>query len=88
MFTVSHESASCRSKGEAKAMFLRHEGFLGALGAFMSYKKDGLADLMARHLAEQLPVKPSRCTSDENSSSILQDVNDNGSIECTVQFSS
>ncbi|KAI3779407.1 hypothetical protein L2E82_09124 [Cichorium intybus] len=26
------------SKGEAKAMFLRHEGFLGALGAFMNYK--------------------------------------------------
>lgn len=27
------------SKGEAKAMFLRHEGFLGALGALMSYEK-------------------------------------------------
>ncbi|KAD2393760.1 hypothetical protein E3N88_40737 [Mikania micrantha] len=26
------------SKGEAKAMFLRHEGFLGALGAFMNYQ--------------------------------------------------
>ncbi|CAI9300102.1 unnamed protein product [Lactuca saligna] len=26
------------SKGEAKAMFLRHEGFLGAVGAFMNYK--------------------------------------------------
>ncbi|EPS71980.1 hypothetical protein M569_02777 [Genlisea aurea] len=25
------------SKGEAKAMFLRHEGFLGALGAFLAY---------------------------------------------------
>ncbi|KAF3951161.1 hypothetical protein CMV_023160 [Castanea mollissima] len=33
------------SKGEAKAMFLRHEGFLGALGAFMSYEKHGLDDL-------------------------------------------
>lgn len=29
---------SFRSKGEAKAMFLRHEGFLGAVGAFMNYK--------------------------------------------------
>ncbi|KAL7261121.1 hypothetical protein ACSBR1_006712 [Camellia fascicularis] len=29
------------SKGEAKAMFLRHEGFLGALGAFRSYKSHG-----------------------------------------------
>ncbi|GFZ00078.1 pantothenate kinase 2 [Actinidia rufa] len=26
------------SKGQAKAMFLRHEGFLGALGAFTSYE--------------------------------------------------
>ncbi|XP_019059320.1 PREDICTED: pantothenate kinase 1 [Tarenaya hassleriana] len=26
------------SRGEAKAMFLRHEGFLGALGAFTSYE--------------------------------------------------
>uniref|UniRef100_A0A6N2LDN0 pantothenate kinase n=1 Tax=Salix viminalis TaxID=40686 RepID=A0A6N2LDN0_SALVM len=34
------------SKGEAQAMFLRHEGFLGALGAFMSYEKHGLDDLM------------------------------------------
>ncbi|PWZ14619.1 Pantothenate kinase 2 [Zea mays] len=33
------------SKGEAQAMFLRHEGFLGALGAFMSYEKHGLDDL-------------------------------------------
>ncbi|KVH98936.1 protein of unknown function DUF89 [Cynara cardunculus var. scolymus] len=34
------------SKGGAQAMFLRHEGFLGALGAFMSYEKHGLDDLM------------------------------------------
>ncbi|KAJ6875508.1 pantothenate kinase 2-like [Populus alba x Populus x berolinensis] len=34
------------SKGEAQAMFLRHEGFLGVLGAFMSYEKHGLDDLM------------------------------------------
>ncbi|KAE8726194.1 Pantothenate kinase 2 [Hibiscus syriacus] len=34
------------SKGEAQAMFLRHEGFLGALGAFMSYQKHGLDDLL------------------------------------------
>ncbi|KAF7806082.1 pantothenate kinase 2 [Senna tora] len=34
------------SKGEAQAMFLRHEGFLGALGAFMSYEKHGLDDFM------------------------------------------
>ncbi|KAH1201605.1 Pantothenate kinase 2 [Glycine max] len=34
------------SNGAAQAMFLRHEGFLGALGAFMSYEKHGLDDLM------------------------------------------
>ncbi|KAE8663935.1 Pantothenate kinase 2 [Hibiscus syriacus] len=45
-----------RSKGEAQAMFLRHEGFLGALGAFMSYHKHGLDDLMVHHLVERFPM--------------------------------
>ncbi|KAF6165295.1 hypothetical protein GIB67_042711 [Kingdonia uniflora] len=40
----------CGSNGQAEALFLRHEGFLGALGAFMSYKKHGLDDLMAEHV--------------------------------------
>ncbi|XP_042499855.1 pantothenate kinase 2-like [Macadamia integrifolia] len=44
------------SKGQAKAMFLRHEGFLGALGAFMSYEKHGLDDLMAHQLVERFPL--------------------------------
>ncbi|XP_048329078.1 pantothenate kinase 2 isoform X1 [Ziziphus jujuba] len=44
------------SKGEAQAMFLRHEGFLGALGAFMSYEKHGLDDLMVHHLVERFPM--------------------------------
>ncbi|KAL5723803.1 pantothenate kinase [Ranunculus cassubicifolius] len=44
------------SKGEAKAMFLRHEGFLGALGAFMSYEKHGLDDLMAHQFVERFPM--------------------------------
>ncbi|KAJ4836196.1 Pantothenate kinase 1 [Turnera subulata] len=35
------------SKGEAKAMFLRHEGFLGALGAFASYEKRNLDGLLS-----------------------------------------
>ncbi|XP_052185925.1 pantothenate kinase 1 isoform X2 [Diospyros lotus] len=30
------------SKGEAEAMFLRHEGFLGALGAFVSHESHSL----------------------------------------------
>ncbi|KAF3437026.1 hypothetical protein FNV43_RR19779 [Rhamnella rubrinervis] len=44
------------SNGEAQAMFLRHEGFLGALGAFMSYEKHGLDDLMVHHLVERFPM--------------------------------
>jgi len=45
-----------RSKGETQAMFLRHEGFLGALGAFMSYEKHGLDDLMVHQLVERFPM--------------------------------
>ncbi|KAJ6411767.1 hypothetical protein OIU84_008363 [Salix udensis] len=41
---------------EAQAMFLRHEGFLGALGAFMSYEKHGLDDLMVHQLVERFPM--------------------------------
>jgi hypothetical protein len=37
-------------------MFLRHEGFLGALGAFMSYEKHGLDDLRVHHLVERFPM--------------------------------
>ncbi|KAG2707575.1 hypothetical protein I3760_05G153400 [Carya illinoinensis] len=46
------------SKGEAKAMFLRHEGFLGASGAFRSYGKRGLDDLMLQ-LIQQFPFTAS-----------------------------
>ncbi|CAI9092932.1 OLC1v1028300C1 [Oldenlandia corymbosa var. corymbosa] len=68
------------SKGEAKALFLRHEGYLGALGAFMSYKKDGLTDLITHHSASEPPKNLSNC-------STVQDLNENGSIECTFQLS-
>ncbi|KAJ4869352.1 Pantothenate kinase 2 [Raphanus sativus] len=44
------------SKGEMQAMFLRHEGFLGAMGAFMSYEKHGLDDLMSHQLVERFPM--------------------------------
>lgn len=39
-----------------QAMFLRHEGFLGAMGAFMSYEKHGLDDLMSHQLVERFPM--------------------------------
>ncbi|RZC59172.1 hypothetical protein C5167_006472 [Papaver somniferum] len=42
--------------GEAQAMFLRHEGFLGALGAFLSSEKHGLDDLMPHQLVERFPM--------------------------------
>ncbi|CAL9054559.1 unnamed protein product [Musa banksii] len=45
------------SKGQAQAMFLRHEGFLGALGAFMSYETHGLDYLRAHQLVERFPME-------------------------------
>ncbi|CAL5385385.1 unnamed protein product [Camellia sinensis] len=41
------------SKGNEQAMFLRHEGFLGALGAFTSNEKHGLDDVMVHQLVER-----------------------------------
>ena len=35
-------------------MFLRHEGFLGALGAYTSYQKEGSGESMSHQLVEQL----------------------------------
>lgn len=44
------------SKGQAQAMFLRHEGFLGALGAFLSYDKHGLSNLTSHQCVERFPM--------------------------------
>ncbi|KAI3777608.1 hypothetical protein L1987_47408 [Smallanthus sonchifolius] len=57
-FTMDTISFAIRfwSKGGARAMFLRHEGFLGALGAFMSYEKHVLDDLMVHQLVERNPM--------------------------------
>ncbi|KAH7570293.1 hypothetical protein ACOSP7_018343 [Xanthoceras sorbifolium] len=71
------------SKGEAKAMFLRHEGFLGALGAFMSYEKCGRDDSMAHQSVQRYPVcKP--IVGDKICYPLNGDLNDNGSLECSV----
>ncbi|KAI3948114.1 hypothetical protein MKX01_014713 [Papaver californicum] len=43
--TISY-AVDFRSRGAEKAMFLRHDGFLGALGAFMRYEKHGLGYLI------------------------------------------
>ncbi|CAO2829265.1 unnamed protein product [Amaranthus hypochondriacus] len=73
------------SKGEKKAMFLRHEGFLGALGAFKSYEKHGLANLMGHHLAEQSAVvSPRPRTEQKLSDPLLGESVDAESIDCSV----
>jgi len=56
LYCVKISILSFRSNGAAQAMFLRHEGFLGALGAFMSYEKHGLDDLMVHQLVERFPM--------------------------------
>nr|XP_023884205.1 pantothenate kinase 1 isoform X2 [Quercus suber]POE70783.1 pantothenate kinase 2 [Quercus suber] len=73
------------SKGEAKAMFLRHEGFLGALGAFMSYEKHGLDDSMIHHLTQKFPM--SSLVGDKICSPLNGELNDIESIECSVYAS-
>ncbi|KAJ6431146.1 hypothetical protein OIU84_018611 [Salix udensis] len=70
------------SKGEAKAMFLRHEGFLGALGAFMSYDRHSLDDLMINQ-SVQIPVDAS-CGTDTNYNPLERDLNETESMQCSV----
>ncbi|XP_022734129.1 pantothenate kinase 2-like isoform X2 [Durio zibethinus] len=72
------------SKGEAKAMFLRHEGFLGALGAFMSYENQSLDGLMVHKILQRFPISASSA-GNKISCSLNSDPNGNESIECTVR---
>ncbi|PON98966.1 Type II pantothenate kinase [Trema orientale] len=74
------------SKGEAKALFLRHEGFLGALGAFASYEKHGLDDSIVRQLVQQSPISASH-TGYKIHGPLNGEWNDNESIECSVYVS-
>ncbi|XP_004509755.1 pantothenate kinase 1 [Cicer arietinum] len=71
------------SKGEAKAMFLRHEGFLGAVGAFMSSDKHGLKELLIKQVAQQSPTKLSFSV-DKIRSPLDGELNGDESIECSV----
>ncbi|KAA3462630.1 pantothenate kinase 1 [Gossypium australe] len=71
------------SKGEAEAMFLRHEGFLGALGAFMSYEKQCLDDLTVNKIPQRFPISVSSA-GNKIYCSMNGKSNDNESIECTV----
>ncbi|KAL7091692.1 hypothetical protein ACP275_12G120600 [Erythranthe tilingii] len=74
------------SKGEAKALFLRHEGFLGALGAFMSYENKGFTDITHQFIEQNSSIpKSSFGTEDGSESSTRAHVRDNECIECRVQ---
>ncbi|KAB1999473.1 hypothetical protein ES319_D12G164600v1 [Gossypium barbadense] len=71
------------SKGEAEAMFLRHEGFLGALGAFMSYEKQCLDGLTVNKIPQRFPISVSSA-GNKIYCSMNGKSNGNESIECTV----
>ncbi|XVE85084.1 hypothetical protein DITRI_Ditri17bG0063800 [Diplodiscus trichospermus] len=71
------------SKGEAKAMFLRHEGFLGALGAFMSYEKHIPDGPMVHKILPRSPISVSSA-GNKIYCSLNSDSNENDSIECNV----
>ncbi|KAL0004267.1 hypothetical protein SO802_011828 [Lithocarpus litseifolius] len=61
-------------------------GFLGALGASMSYEKHCLDNLMDHHLTQQLPMSP--LVGDKICSDPLNgELNDNKSIDCSVYAS-
>ncbi|CAK8561681.1 unnamed protein product [Lathyrus sativus] len=71
------------SKGEAKAMFLRHEGFLGAVGAFMSSDKHGLKELLVKQNTQQSPTKLSFAVN-KLQGPLDGELNGDESIECSV----
>lgn len=73
-----------RSKGEAKAMFLRHEGFLGGVGAFMSSDKHGLKELLAHQVVQRSLSKLSFAVDKILHGSPDGDFNGDESIECSV----
>uniref|UniRef100_A0A1J3FVQ9 pantothenate kinase n=1 Tax=Noccaea caerulescens TaxID=107243 RepID=A0A1J3FVQ9_NOCCA len=74
------------SRGEAKAMFLRHEGFLGALGAFASYNKTQSHDnndLKPHHNHHTVQQREEifNCSGEVTSS-----FNDGETIECSISL--
>ncbi|PIN10328.1 Pantothenate kinase PanK [Handroanthus impetiginosus] len=74
------------SKGEAKALFLHHEGFLGALGAFLSYEKNAFTDFTHQFMEQHSSKSESSCSTGNGFESLTcDDVKDSGFIECRVQ---
>lgn len=74
-----------RSKGDAKAMFLRHEGFLGALGAFVSYENHGLGGLKTHQSVQQFAVSKTYAGK-KICCLVNEDLTDNESIDFGVAF--
>lgn len=65
-------------------MFLRHEGFLGAVGSFMSSDKHGLKELLVKQAAaQQVPTKLSFAV-DKMLGPLDGELNGDESIECSV----
>ncbi|XP_073021953.1 pantothenate kinase 1 isoform X1 [Primulina eburnea] len=74
------------SKGEAKALFLCHEGFLGALGSFLSFKGNGFAEVMYESTGQNSSSKNNLvCTGDRIKSSADNCVKHYGCIECKME---
>lgn len=71
-------------------MFLRHEGFLGALGAFTSYKDQSHCnDLKPHHQAVQRAVL--KCSGDDSfrhtsHTAVTANLNDGEAIECSINL--
>ena len=65
-------------------MFLRHEGFLGGVGAFMSSDKHGLKELLANQVVQRSLSKLSFAVDKILHGSPDGDFNGDESIECSV----
>lgn len=67
-------------------MFLRHEGFLGALGAFTSYKDQSHNnDLKSHHHSVQRAIL--NCSGDNfRHVPVTANLNDGETIECSINL--
>ncbi|ANM58054.1 pantothenate kinase 1 [Arabidopsis thaliana] len=73
------------SRGEAKAMFLRHEGFLGALGAFTSYNDQSHNDLKPHHHTVQRAIL--NCSGHNfRHIPVTSNLNESETIECSINL--
>ncbi|KAL5728908.1 pantothenate kinase [Ranunculus cassubicifolius] len=78
MDTISY-AVQYWSKGGIEAMFLRHEGFLGAIGSLMSNKTFGHRDLKTQHSVEH-GSSSDPCVNEKLHGSPQGDLNDKASI--------